>query len=70
MKRWPKKGLAKDQRPGPGRILGHLLGTLLHCAEPRGSRGDRLRHTLRFPQGGTSTPHATISRIGHVRGKG
>ena len=32
MKRWPKKGLAKDQRPGPGHLLGYLLGTLLHCA--------------------------------------
>lgn len=32
MKRWPKKGLAKDPRPGPGHLRGHLLGTLLHCA--------------------------------------
>lgn len=66
MRRWPEKGLAKESWLGPG----YALQSLPHCSSTVLLRNQRacvgIGTNLGFHEGGTSTRHATISRIRHV----
>lgn len=71
MRRWPKKGLAKEQTAWdwPRSGVPPLPAPPPCFSQTRGPVLEQL-YTRRSPWAATSTPHVTTSRNRHVRGKG